>query len=139
MANNKGAKVKKSNGEKGTAEGFTKFYFSGTPPEQFEHKPEVGEQRTMTVVVECKHSGNEGTDKGVVHQTKWKVVNAEIGSLKPRQEDPALPLFPEDEPQQPADEAPADPLPEGPEWGDAETETSQREDGRGDKIFSSAS
>ncbi|MGW6376270.1 DUF7171 family protein [Rhodococcus sp. NPDC055112] len=72
------------NGDKGTVEGMAKYSFMSSPPEQFEHVPTPGEQRVMSVTVECKAVMDEKVDEGVRKHVKWKVVEAEIGSMAKR-------------------------------------------------------
>lgn len=85
------ARVTNHNGDNhSTAEGFTKFSFRGSPPEQFEHRPEVGEIRTMSVTVECVASGYEQIQEGVRHKTAWRVTNATLGEAIERPADPSL-------------------------------------------------
>lgn len=75
-----------------TAEGFTKYRFSGTPTDQFEHRPEVGEYRTLTVVVECVGEGYDLIADGKRHITKWRVLEATLGKRVDRSADePELP------------------------------------------------
>lgn len=87
------AKVKNHNGaSKTTTEGMAKYSFLSSPTSQFEHVPDPGEQRVMSVVVECKSVSDEKVDEGVRKHVKWKVVEAEIGSVAKRApEDPTLP------------------------------------------------
>ncbi|MFE2995044.1 hypothetical protein ACFXG4_08535 [Nocardia sp. NPDC059246] len=91
------AKVTRHNGTKGTAEGFTRYNFLGMPTDQFEHRPEIGEIRSMSVTVECTGSGYEQIAEGVRHKTKWKVTNATLGETIERPRDPELPFEDEDE------------------------------------------
>lgn len=79
----------------GTADGFTKYRFSGSPTDQFEHRGVVGEMRQMTVQVECVAEGYDQVNDGVRHQTKWRVLNATLGAAVERPTDPQL-EFPED-------------------------------------------
>lgn len=82
------------NGDKGTVEGMAKYSFMSSPPEQFEHIPVPGEQRVMNVTVECKSVTDEKVEEGIRKHVKWKVVEAEIGSMAKRAskpEDPTLP------------------------------------------------
>lgn len=87
------AKVKNHNGEKNsTVEGMAKYSFLSSPTSQFEHVPAPGEQRVMSVTVECKSVSDEKIDEGVRKHVKWKVIEAEIGSVAQRApEDPQLP------------------------------------------------
>lgn len=85
------AKVTNHNGDKhSTADGFTKYRFSGSPTDQFEHRGEVGEIRRMTVTVECVAEGYDAINDGVRHQTKWKVTEATLGEPVERPTDPQL-------------------------------------------------
>lgn len=85
------ARVTAHNGDThGTADGFTKYRFSGSPTDQFEHRGEVGELRTMTITVECVAEGFDQVNDGVRHQTKWKVLNATLGASVERPADPQL-------------------------------------------------
>ncbi|WP_282775814.1 hypothetical protein [Nocardia sp. CC201C] len=92
------AKVITHNGVKGgTAEGFTRYRFSGSPTDQFEHRGEVGELRRMTVTVECVAEGYDQINDGVRHQTKWRVLEASLGDPVERPADPELPFDDEDQ------------------------------------------
>jgi hypothetical protein len=92
------AKVTTFNGTNGTADGMTKYRFSGSPTDQFEHRGEVGEMRVMRVTVECVAEGYDQVSDGIRHQTKWKVVNAEIGETVERPAgDPELPYEGDDD------------------------------------------
>ncbi|MGY4103456.1 DUF7171 family protein [Nocardia sp. R16R-3T] len=85
------AKVTNHNGDNhSTAEGFTKYRFSGSPTDQFEHRGEVGEIRRMSVTVECVAEGYDAINDGVRHQTKWKVTDATLGEPVERPTDPQL-------------------------------------------------
>lgn len=85
-------KVINHNGTGGTAEGLTKYRFSGSPTDQFEHRGTVGEVRVMKVTVECVAEGYDQINDGVRHQTKWRVLEAELGTMVERPEsDPELP------------------------------------------------
>lgn len=91
------AKVIAHNGVTGgTADGFTKYRFSGSPTDQFEHRGEVGEVRSMSVTVECVAEGYDQVADGVRHQTKWRVTNATLGDPVERPADPQL-SFDEDD------------------------------------------
>lgn len=72
------------NGDKGTVEGMAKYSFQSSPPEQFEHIPTPGERRVMSVVVQCKQVIDEEVDEGIRKHVKWKVVEAEIGTMAKR-------------------------------------------------------
>ncbi|MRH86037.1 hypothetical protein GFY24_00910 [Nocardia sp. SYP-A9097] len=108
------AKVINHNGVSGgTADGFTKYRFSGSPTDQFEHRGEVGEMRQMTVQVECVAEGYDAINDGVRHQTKWRVLNATLGETIERPEDPQLAFDGDGEDGEYGDYADA-PEPEGP-------------------------
>lgn len=91
------AKVINHNGTGGTATGMTKFRFSGSPTDQFEHRAKVGEVRVMHVTVECTAEGYDAINDGVRHQTKWRVLEATLGEPVERPGDPELPLYDHDE------------------------------------------
>ena len=74
------------NGDKGTVEGMAKYSFMSSPPEQFEHIPVPGERRVMSVTVQCKAVIDEEVDEGIRKHVKWKIVEAEIGSMAKRAE-----------------------------------------------------
>ncbi|MDI9914390.1 hypothetical protein [Rhodococcus sp. IEGM 1379] len=74
------------NGDKGTVEGMAKYSFMSSPPEQFEHIPVPGERRVMSVTVQCKAVIDEEVDEGVRKHVKWKIVEAEIGTMAHRAE-----------------------------------------------------
>ncbi|MFI7527530.1 hypothetical protein [Nocardia salmonicida] len=87
------AKVTNFNGSHGTSDGMTKYRFSGSPTDQFEHRASVGEVRTMTVTVECTAEGFDAVTDGVRHQTKWRVLEAHLGALVERPDvEPELPF-----------------------------------------------
>lgn len=92
------AKVTTFNGSNGTSDGMTKYRFSGSPTDQFEHRAHVGEVRTMSVTVECTAEGYDQVSDGVRHQTKWRVLEATLGTLVERPKvEPELPFDSEDE------------------------------------------
>ncbi|MGW4718310.1 DUF7171 family protein [Nocardia sp. NPDC004260] len=92
------AKVTTFNGTKGTAEGFSRYFFRGSPTDQFEHRPEVGEVRVMSVTVECVASGFDQISDGIRHKSSWKVVNATLGEAVERPAgDPELPYEGDDD------------------------------------------
>lgn len=72
------------NGDKGTVEGMAKYSFMSSPPEQFEHIPVPGEQRVMSVTVECKSVTDEKVEEGIRKHVKWKVIDAGIGTMAKR-------------------------------------------------------
>lgn len=87
------AKVTSFNGSHGTSDGMTKYRFSGSPTDQFEHRASVGEVRTMQVTVECTAEGFDAVTDGVRHQTKWRVLEAHLGALVERPDvEPELPF-----------------------------------------------
>nr|WTA71291.1 hypothetical protein OHB51_35440 [Micromonospora sp. NBC_00855] len=91
------AKVTTFNGSHGTSDGMTKYRFSGSPTDQFEHRASVGEVRTMQVTVECTAEGFDAVTDGVRHQTKWRVLEAHLGTLVERPDiEPVLPFDGED-------------------------------------------
>ncbi|QPO17132.1 hypothetical protein SEA_LILBEANIE_54 [Gordonia phage Lilbeanie] len=76
----KGAKVINMNGQPAGTDGtLTKYNFVGTPPTMYEHMPEVGEYRTMTVTVECTASGHKKKADGSYPAATWAIREAAIG------------------------------------------------------------
>lgn len=75
-----------------TAEGMVRYAFSGKAPDQYEYLPEIGETRTMSVQVLCTaHEDKATANEGIQRIVKFKVVNAEVGTLaKSAPEDPTL-------------------------------------------------
>lgn len=124
------AKVTTHNGATGTtASGMSKYRFAGSPTDQFEHIPAVGECRTMKVTVECVAVGDELVVDGTRHVTKWRVLEAEPGTMakRPDNDDPQLPYDP-----QPDDSGPR------PEYGDyAEPDPDEDDEGNVTPMFSS--
>lgn len=93
-------KVVTFNGTNGTSDGMTKYRFSGSPTDQFEHRGQVGEVRVMQVTVECTAEGYDQVSDGVRHQTKWRVLEATLGAAVERPDvEPELPFAGEDEDQ----------------------------------------
>lgn len=87
------AKVTTFNGTNGTSDGMTKYRFSGSPTDQFEHRGQVGEVRVMQVTVECTAEGYDQVSDGVRHQTKWRVLEAALGAVVERPDvEPELPF-----------------------------------------------
>lgn len=86
-------KVTTFNGTNGTSDGMTKYRFSGSPTDQFEHRGQVGEVRVMQVTVECTAEGYDQVSDGVRHQTKWRVLEATLGAVVERPDvEPELPF-----------------------------------------------
>lgn len=72
---------------------MVKYSFSGSPTTLYEHVPEPGERRTMTVVVECTLSGTDIVKDGERAIARFKVVDAELGKpvVKQTSDEPELP------------------------------------------------
>lgn len=97
-------KVITFNGTNGTSDGMTKYRFSGSPTDQFEHRGQVGEVRVMQVTVECTAEGYDAVSDGVRHQTKWRVLEASLGAVVERPDvEPELPFAGEDQDEDRAD------------------------------------
>lgn len=67
------------NGDKGTTEGMALYRFTGTPTTQYEHIPEPGERRTMTITVERSAVIEDEIKDGERTIVRWKVIEAELG------------------------------------------------------------
>lgn len=76
----KGKKVRNQNGAPDGNDGeLTRYNFVGTPPTMYEHMPEVGEYRTMTVTVECTAAGHKKKADGSYPAATWAIREAAIG------------------------------------------------------------
>lgn len=76
----KAQKVTNANGTTpGTDGDQVKYKFSGSPTGLYEHRPEAGEVRVMTVTVECTSVGDEVIKDGVRHVSNWAVRAATLG------------------------------------------------------------
>ena len=76
----KGKKVRNQNGAPDGNDGeLTRYNFVGTPPTMYEHMPEVGEYRTMTVTVECTAAGHKKKADGSYPAATWAIREATIG------------------------------------------------------------
>lgn len=75
-----------------TADGMVRYAFSGKAPDQYEYLPAIGESRVMSVEVMCTaHEDKATANEGIQRIVKFKVVNAEVGSLAAKApEDPTL-------------------------------------------------
>ncbi|MGW8538778.1 DUF7171 family protein [Rhodococcus qingshengii] len=68
----------------GQSDSMVKYSFSGSPTSLYEHTPKVGEQRVMSVTVECTLSGTDQVKDGDRAIARWKVVDAGIGTMAKR-------------------------------------------------------
>lgn len=68
----------------GQSDSMVKYSFSGSPTSLYEHTPKVGEQRVMSVTVECTLSGTDQVKDGDRAIARWKVIDAGIGTMAKR-------------------------------------------------------
>lgn len=65
--------------EPGTDSDMVRYNFSGSPNGLYEHMPEVGEHRVMTVTVECTSAGHKKNRDGSYPAATWALRELTLG------------------------------------------------------------